>query len=572
MAARDLLAASAPRSDRMLLETTGLHTASEYQIKIFRHIEAAIAAKQAGGEIENAVAAAVAGSGKTTTIVAAAKLFPKAWKVIFVAFNKDIVDELEKRLPQNIWAKTLNGLGWGVLRKFIMGENGGVAPKMDKYKVNGIIRRMRSTDRVFDLLCKDHYSSIKLLVSQAKANGIVPAELEGRGWVSAEGMEDTDDSVWADILLHHQKYVSPDVRPSVIAAARRVLTASLRDEESFDFDDQKYVSVVRRTESGNPLPCFKYDGIMIDEVQDVSRIDRLLLEMHKKPEDCRFGTPGTVVMGVGDPRQAIYGFRGADVNSIEEFKRAFNAIELPLSISYRCSKAIVEHARAIYPVIEAAPNAPEGEVATLDQFDINMLKSSDMVICRNNAPTVQLAYALIRARIPVFVKGRDIGRDLMSLIENMKAESVRDLAIKLGLWEEQQCAIIREANPDDEDSIQRIEDRADTVRVFIRENADDNVETLLSDISGMFGAEGYDKNDDRDMRGKVVISSMHKSKGLEADRVFILDHHLMYGRWIKEDTWQWTQEMNLDYVATTRAMTSLFYITLKGILQGEATV
>lgn len=85
-------------------------------------------------------------------------------------------------------------------------------------------------------------------------------------------------------------------------------------------------------------------------------------------------------------------------------------------------------------------------------------------------------------------------------------------------------------------------------------------------IQDLFQTESYGNEEDFNQnasRGKVVLSSMHKAKGLEADRVFILDYALMY-RFSVPGTWQHTQEMNLDYVARTRPKEYLGWISSKG--------
>lgn len=53
---------------------------------------------------------------------------------------------------------------------------------------------------------------------------------------------------------------------------------------------------------------------------------------------------------------------GADCHSIDNIKKQFSPKELDLNICYRCAKKIIEVAQQDVPSIEAAPNAPEGEV------------------------------------------------------------------------------------------------------------------------------------------------------------------------------------------------------------------
>ena len=78
---------------------------SEYQEKIFDFI------KNGSG---NAVINAKAGSGKTSTIVESIHLIPQKEKVLFVAFNKAIEQELSKRLQSysNAMIRTYHSLGY----------------------------------------------------------------------------------------------------------------------------------------------------------------------------------------------------------------------------------------------------------------------------------------------------------------------------------------------------------------------------------------------------------------------------------------------------------------------------
>lgn len=543
-------------STKMLLAKTGLMTASEYQIDIFRHLEAAVEAYTSRNPVTNAVVQAVAGSGKTTTIIAAATLIPSTLKAIFLAFNKDIAVELDGGLPNHVPAKTLNSLGWGICKRYADGVTGRKIPFnefTDSNKVWKIIRKHLSRAESHDF-GKD----IKWLVSMAKSYGVVPAALEGNGYESANSLRD-EDATWDSIASHFGKYFDAHSKPTLYRLFREVLTLSLEQIEVMDFDDQKYFAVVKRTEDGNRLPCFKYDAIIIDEVQDVSPVDLALVQMVAKK--------GAIFLGVGDSRQAIYGFRGADTQSIEKFKTATNGIELPLSISYRCAKSIVTHAREIFPVIEAADGAPEGEVTELGNYTHEEFsaRNGDMVVCRNNAPLVSFAFKLIRRRVPTFVKGRDIGKGIITLVESLKADSVRELNQQAKVWYAQQSEILHNNDPDDADGPQRLADRYETLMVFIGENSDDRIDSLISDIEIVCSIKGNDKSDKAAMRGKVVLSTIHKAKGLESSTVFLLDYDLMYKMSGNEGSWSHGQEQNLDYVARTRAKDRLVYITSKGL-------
>ena len=542
-------------STQMLLIKTGLQTASQYQIDIFRHLETAVEAYTSRTLVSNGVVEAVAGSGKTTTIVGAATLIPASLKAIFLAFNKDIATELGARLPSHVPAKTLNSLGWGICKRYADGVAGhkiSFDSFNDSNKVWKIIREHCSKAD-----SANYGKDIKWLVSMAKSYGIVPAHMEGNGYESANGLRD-EDSTWDSICAHFGRTIEVDQRPTVYRLFREILTLSLEDELVYDFDDQKYFPVVRRTENGGRLPCFQYDAIIIDEVQDVSPVDLELVKLVAKK--------GAIFLGVGDSRQAIYGFRGADTKSIAKFTEATDATVLPLSISYRCATAIVEAARGVYPVIEAAAGAPEGEVTELGNYSHESFsaRNEDMIICRNNAPIVSQAYKLIRHRVPVFVKGRDIGKGILTLIESLKSETVRELNSDLNIWFAQQSAILTENDPDNDDAQQRLEDRFATLMVFIGENSDNKIASLIDDVETVLCVRGNDKSDASAMKGKVVLSTIHKAKGLEADTVFILDEHLLYKMSGDEGSWTHTQEKNLEYVAITRAKNRLVYISSEG--------
>ncbi|HEU4327629.1 MAG TPA: 3'-5' exonuclease, partial [Roseiflexaceae bacterium] len=58
----------------------------------------------------------------------------------------------------------------------------------------------------------------------------------------------------------------------------------------------------------------------------------------------------------------------------------------------------------------------------------------------------------------------------------------------------------------------------------------------------------------------VTLSTIHRAKGLEADRVFLLHPERVPLRWENQQAWELEQEMNLRYVALTRAKQALFFV------------
>lgn len=64
---------------------------------------------------------------------------------------------------------------------------------------------------------------------------------------------------------------------------------------------------------------------------------------------------------------------------------------------------------------------------------------------------------------------------------------------------------------------------------------------------------------DETSAGKVVLSSVHRAKGLEADRVIVIAPDKMLLRFSDTKPWQFEQELNLLYISVTRARQELFF-------------
>ena len=99
----------------------------------------------------------------------------------------------------------------------------------------------------------------------------------------------------------------------------------LRERNLFDFDDLLLESLPLI-----PYPLSLYKHIFVDEYQDINRVQHALLKQWVKE--------GTSLCAIGDPNQAIYGFRGSDVKFFESFKEDFpGAKVLSLEENYRSS-------------------------------------------------------------------------------------------------------------------------------------------------------------------------------------------------------------------------------------------
>jgi DNA helicase-2/ATP-dependent DNA helicase PcrA len=481
---------------------------SKYQIAIFDFIRQGIG---------NAIINAVAGSGKTSTIIEGLKLC--VGQVLFLAFNKSIADELQRRVPANVKASTLHSAGLSLItsRRKVKINQYKIDSIMDNYHPLMIEKQMKGQEKSERYECR---KIVKQMVGLIKNCLIDYNDLNAL----------RDLAMYYDIDLeskHHAmiKYVIE--RSNVI------------DEYEIDFDDMIYIPVLYKL-----MPKRAYDFIFVDECQDLNRtqIELVLLL-----------SSGGRVICVGDPKQSIYGFRGADVGAMEKIKTALNAVEFPLSVCYRCGSKILDMAREIVPQIEAKPEAIEGEIVTIDEnkFVDTLTKDNPadvLTICRVNAEIVKYALGLIAKGFKAIIKGRDIGQGLISLVKKLNADSIADLNWKLDQWRTKEIDKM-ENRKNAESAKQHIEDKYQTLMAV---SADcDSVYCIINKLENLFRDDsvvGY------------IFSTVHKAKGLEAKTVYILAPSKLPLVWKDQQAWEVEQEMNIKYVAITRAKEKLIFV------------
>lgn len=257
----------------------------------------------------------------------------------------------------------------------------------------------------------------------------------------------------------------------------------------------------------------------------------------------------------------INAFVGSDIESFTNLKKLPNVIELPLSICYRCPSSILDLAKKFVPDIEPRENAPVGYinyVATIDDIG-----GDDMVICRNTLPLVKLYIMLLNKGIKAYVKGKDVGDKLISLVENIENEELNLDLDSEGVFSElyselisyiEQTKRLLDIPETDVYETQEFNNLLDSIECL--EMLSQNIQTkqeLLDKLNLIFK--------DNENNG-VCLSTIHKAKGLEADNVFILNRNLLPSKYVKQD-WELEQEKNLEYVALTRSKKTLGFIYSK---------
>ncbi len=492
---------------------TDSQTWSDYQQAIFADI--------AEGTGHTAIRAR-AGSGKTTTIVAGLKSVPKGKSTLFVAFNKSIAEELKTRAPSNVEVSTLHSYGY----KAVMHAFGRV--RLDKQRVVEIVKA--SMFKLFD-------ASLKGLRAQEakdlKRTLISYAFETAKGVSLAKGtLAATVDDVNAIVDAHALD------GPSVAATLDRDFAADVlkfmndcKDVSSgvIDFDDMIWLPVVLN------LNVMKFDRVFVDETQDLNACQiKLVLGACKKQGR---------ICAVGDDRQAIYTFRGADENAFQRVVDGLDAKVMPLSVTYRCGKLIVAEALALIPDLglQAADDAHDGVVTRSHTIETMMTEvgPGDFILSRTNAPLVSICLRMLKDGRRACIQGRDIAEGLLSFVKRSGAFSVEALRNFIDKWEAAEIDRLMAKGHD----AQAVVDKAECLMVM-SEGAS-SVDDVVTRIERLFS-----NVDDHE---KVVLSTTHKAKGLERDRVFML-----------RDTYlnrPGVEEQNLYYVCITRARRELHFVS-----------
>lgn len=263
---------------------------------------------------------------------------------------------------------------------------------------------------------------------------------------------------------------------------------------------------------------------------------------------------------------SIFGFRGADIDAFRSFhqmlsERSNGCVQFPLSVCRRCPRSHIRLAQALVPDIQwmtkenSGVDAPEGEIYQVSlNAALDAMQEGDLGQARVTKNLIPAAYQLIRMRKKVVVRGRDIGAGILSLIKKMKATSIEDLLVKVGKWFDKEVAkLCKKEGVDDPklleknaSKFQSLEDRVGCIEALCE--GIETLDELISTVKGLFA----DFDDDGKPKSAIVLGTVHRTKGLEAHNVTILDPS-NFPHYLAKKTHEVQQERNLAYVACTRA-------------------
>ncbi len=528
---------------------------------------------------------AVAGSGKTTTIVwllsttrdGFAYELGRDPRIAFTCFNVTIKDELKARVPpESALVVTLNGLGHRVVARFLRGN--GVEVEVDKDKawrhtrllLPGNIRQLRELLRKEDRPVPANKGDLAgwrgahlLLAGEAAPEDLAARQVMRKCEILLERnfkiqgpvkklVDLSRATISHDYARLVQRYSIDGLGDDVeVAFASVPLVLGTMEHEALetgviDYDEQLWLPHIWEI---GPQPM---DLVAVDEAQDVNEVQlELLLKTAK----------GGRLVFVGDSAQAIYGFRGAGVGMISRIRDALaeterSVSEIPLSICYRCPLSVLELVRRIGHVteIEPRPGALLGVIREADR-DGAWWEGCDpaaLVLCRTNAPLAEAYFKLIAAGVKATIRGRSEGGIFLQLVEMIDrlappSGSLVTLIENAFSHEEQEIPKLVAAG--NEQGLVRLADLVELI--VILSDGVGSLRELRNRIETAFVH-------DNEKSPGVTLSTVHKAKGLEAQEVFILEPHLI--PWPGSVGWEKVQEKNLEYVAYTRTQGTLTFI------------
>jgi len=469
---------------------------------------------------KNIVVDAVAGSGKTTLLL---RLIAETKeRFLVLAFNKAIQLELSDRMAvddnlSNGKALTMHSLGFSSVKKF--------------YSSSVSINNNYAFDLIFDLK-KKHTSYFKM-----------PWKEQLKIIYSLIDLHEISRIYYTNDLFELKKHAS-EMGKSItlsdslaplweIFLAKRLEHYEKKEPLQIDYTDMIYLPILKNLRI-HISPVY----LGIDEVQDLNKLQHIFIQKLIAQGDVK------QVIYVGDPNQSIYGFTGAFPDSLEQLKKEVNTEVLPLSTCFRCPINIINKTNEVYNIMVPKEDAEEGEINITESVD--EILDNSLLICRNSKPLLDIYFELLSNNRKAYLYDTSILDNTVRFLKPYKNKTVT-----LGLAEMRIDLEDKRKNLPEQDRFQIgiFENNMDSFIVFWNHFKLSNINDIVAAISNL-------KNEEKT---GIKLCTIHSSKGLEADHVYILNESLIPSKYAKSKN-QLTQEKNLKYVARSRAKKTLTFL------------
>lgn len=454
---------------------------------------------------------AFAGTGKSSTLEFLAKAYPEQ-RWLYVAFNRAIQQEAAARFPSNVQARTGHSLGYA-----------------SKGRIYGAVK-----DKLGNDLKPFHV--IPMLASRLRS--IPPESHNLYGGRVIEAIKAFLTSADPDMTLKHVALGESPVekkhfdKNQVLDDAQKIWSAMCDPGHAMPMTHDGYLKLYQLS-----APRLNFDGIMLDEAQDTNPVLQSIVGAH----------PGRVFY-VGDRHQSIYAFRGA-ANAMEDIKAD---AEFGLTGSFRFGQAVAGVANQLLGLKHERLQL-RGLGAESVCREIDTWRESHACVSRGNASLFHEAVHALASSRPFCFVG-DLRGYRFDQIEDtynlMVGGNVRD-------------PFIRSFAGYDEfvEYGEAMEDREVKGRAKLVDRYGGEIPRLIAQITEK--ALPYVEGEHGLPRRTLILTTAHKSKGLEFDAVRMADDFMPLvddeGKVfdIGDASRQDIEELNLQYVAATRAKKTL---------------
>jgi len=463
---------------------------------------------------------AVAGSGKTTTIVEYARTRPKGSKILYLAYNKSVkleaIQKFKDKGLDNVKVETAHSLAFNYIIK-----NSKFKVRTQAYKTHEIAEILGlqgNGEKHAEYILANHIN--KFITYFCNSDKLRVQDLNYLSVVS-----DKKARAFVATSYHY------------IESQTRLLLGKM-DKGEIDVIHDFYL---KKFQLSNPkLP---YDYILFDEGQDASAT---MLDIFLKQS--------AIKVIVGDTHQQIYGWRHA-VNSLE--KADFQTYQL--STSFRFSQDIANLATEI---LQRKNHLTDYKPVIITGKGTSKDIKTKVVLARTNLGLLLKAIEYVREQKKIkrlYFEGNitsytyaDDGASLYDVLSlyNGNYEMIKDKLIK-GMKDLEEL----------EDYIEKTDDLQLSMMVEIVKSYGNDIPKIIKSIK-----EKHVENDQKE-KADMIFSTVHKSKGMEYDSVQLVEDFLTeeklerYLKEFKEDEImisKLNEEINLLYVAVTRTKNSIY--------------
>jgi F-box protein 18 (helicase) len=479
---------------------------------------------------------AVSGSGKTTTIIEYAASRPRGSKILYLAFNKSVRLEAAKKFEarglSHVKVETAHSLAY----KHIVPSNG-YNVRAQSYKIQEIVDLLALSgngEKHAEYILANHINKfLTYFCNSAKPK--------------------VQDLNYLDTITDNTAQAFVKAFYSPIENGTRLLLAKM-DRGEIDITHDFYLKKFQLA-----APALPYDYILFDEGQDTSEV---MLDVFLKQKATR--------VIVGDTHQQIYAWRHA-VNSLEktdfEIFRLSTSFRFPQDIAQLASN-ILDWKKKLHDfdrvsITGAGSDTGEISKATIARTNLGLLLKAIEYITDNR----KVRNIYFEGNINSYTYADD-GASLYDVLNlyNNKPDRIRDKLI-------QKMKDLDEL----EEYIEKTEDVQLSMMAGIVREYGDEIYGIIKTLKDLH------VQDDDKTKAEMIFSTVHRAKGMEYDVVYLVDDFITEEKLEKQrsaqkdkgeplNTAKLTEEINLLYVAVTRAKYKLFIpetLVPKGFVFGK---